>query len=101
MLVHPSIAQLTSKGKHQRPRTPIIRLYVQENGHVGIFRLQVLVLTGQRLTIGSGGTGDGKGRATAFAHSSGFGARLAENSLFKTDLGPRRQAANLFDQGWA
>ena len=62
VFVHPRVAELAGKSKHQRLGPAVVRLHAQEDAEFLELRLQVLILPGQWLPVSGRRAGECEGR---------------------------------------
>ena len=98
VLVHSRITQLSSKSKKQCPGTTIRRTDVQENGDIGVFDREILILTGQGIPIGSRRASKCESRATFGRNTGGFAPRLTQERFVKRNTRTICKPVNFFHE---
>src|SRR5262245_30821900 len=94
-LVHSGIPKLACEGKHQRPRAPVVGPYLEQNGHVSVLGLEILILSEQGLAVRGGLSPERERRAPAFPMLRSLRSRLAEHGFFHRDSRSMCKAADL------
>ena len=96
VLIHTRITQLSRKSEKQCPGTTIRRTDVQENGDIGVFGREILILTSQRIPIGSRRTSKRERRTPLGRNTGGLAPRLTQKRLVKRNTRTIGKPANLF-----
>src|SRR4030095_11941895 len=81
MLVHAGITELAGKREHHCLWPSIVGPDLQDDGHILVLALEVLILSCQSNAAGGCSAGQREGRAAAVPGAGRLGSHLAEDGL--------------------